>query len=139
MKVGLLEKLIDAGFTKAEILQLARDEPEPERGEGNESGESAHENGSTAENGSANENGTTAENGIPAENGSTAENESTNNAGSDFADRLSGIEKSVNMLIKTIQRQNLQSDSFGSAGESLDEKTDKIMASIIRPEVMKKG
>ena len=121
MKVDLLEKLIDAGFTKAEIMQLARDEPEPERGEGNESGESTGENGSTAENGSANENG------------------STDNAGSDFADRLSGIEKSVNMLIKTIQRQNLQSDSFGAAGESLDEKTDKIMASIIRPEVMKKG
>ena len=29
MKTGLLEKLIDAGFSKDEIMQLARDEPEP--------------------------------------------------------------------------------------------------------------
>lgn len=137
MKVGLLEKLIDAGFTKAEIMQLARDEPEQGRSEVNESGESAPENGSTAENGSAPENGTTAENGSASENGTAAENGSTNNAGTAFEDRLSGIEKTMNTLIKTIQAQNRLNDSFGSAGESLEEKTDKIMASIIRPEVKK--
>lgn len=127
MKVGLLEKLIDAGFTKAEIMQLARDEPEAERGENLDPGESESENGSAAEN------ETTAENGTAAENGSTT------NTGTAFEDRLSGIEKTMNTLIKTIQAQNRLNDSFGSAGESLEEKTDKIMASIIRPEVMKKG
>lgn len=131
MKVDLLEKLIDAGFTKAEILQLARDEPEQGRSEVNESGESEPENGS------APENGTTAENGTASENGTAAENGSTNNAGTAFEDRLSGIERTMNTLIKTIQAQNRLNDSFGSAGESLEEKTDKIMASIIRPEVKK--
>ena len=133
MKVSLLEKLVDAGFTKAEIMQLARDEPEAERGENLDPGESESENGSTAENGSAAENETTAENGTAAENGSTT------NTGTAFEDRLSGIEKTMNTLIKTIQAQNRLNDSFDSAGESLEEKTDKIMASIIRPEVMKKG
>lgn len=133
MKVSLLEKLVDAGFTKAEIMQLARDEPDAERSENLDPGESESEKGSTAENGSAAENETTAENGTSAENGSTI------NAGTAFEDRLSGIEKTMNTLIKTIQAQNRLNDSFGSAGESLEEKTDKIMASIIRPEVMKKG
>ena len=137
MKVSLLEKLVDAGFTKAEIMQLARDEPDAERGEHLDPGESETENGSTAENGSAPENGTTAENGSASENGTAAENGSTNNAGTAFEDRLSGIEKTMNTLIKTIQAQNRLNDSFGSAGESLEEKTDKIMASIIRPEVKK--
>ena len=125
MKVGLLEKLIDAGFTKAEIMQLARDEPDAERSEHLDPGEPETENGSAPENGSA------------AENGSTAENGSMNNAGTAFEDRLSGIEKTMNTLIKTIQAQNRLNDSFGSVGESLDEKTDKIMAAIIRPEVKK--
>lgn len=131
MKVSLLEKLVDAGFTKAEIMQLARDEPEAERSENLDPGESESENGSTSENGSAAENGTTDENGTAAENGSTT------NAGTAFEDRLSGIEKTMNTLIKTIQAQNRLNDSFGSVGESLEEKTDKIMAAIIRPEVKK--
>lgn len=51
--------------------------------------------------------------------------------------RLDSIEQSISKLINAIQLQNLRNDSFGSSGETLEEKTDKIMASIIRPE--KKG
>lgn len=51
--------------------------------------------------------------------------------------RLTSIENSINKLVKTLQSQNIKSASFGSAGDSLEEQTDKIMASIIRPE--KKG
>ena len=48
--------------------------------------------------------------------------------------RLDSIEQSIQKLVKAIQLQNLKTDSFGKAGETLDEQTDKIMASIIRPE-----
>lgn len=48
--------------------------------------------------------------------------------------RLDSIEQSISKLVNAIQLQNLRTDSFGSSGETLEEKTDKIMASIIRPE-----
>lgn len=51
--------------------------------------------------------------------------------------RLDSIEQSISKLVNAIQLQNIRNDSFGSYGETLEEKTDKIMASIIRPE--KKG
>lgn len=51
--------------------------------------------------------------------------------------RLDSIEQSISKLVNAIQLQNLRNDSFGSSGETLEEKTDKIMASIIRPEKMK--
>ena len=49
--------------------------------------------------------------------------------------RLDSIEQSIEKLIKAIQLQNLKTDSFGASGETLEEKTDKIMASMIRPEM----
>ena len=49
--------------------------------------------------------------------------------------RLDSIEQSISKLVNAIQLQNLRNDSFGSSGETLEEKTDKIMASIIRPEM----
>lgn len=48
--------------------------------------------------------------------------------------RLDGIEQSISKLIKSIQANNLKSDAFGKQADSLEEQTDKIMASIIRPE-----
>lgn len=51
--------------------------------------------------------------------------------------RLSGIEKGISDLMKSIQANNLKNDSFGGMPETLQEQTDKIMASIIRPEFEK--
>ena len=48
--------------------------------------------------------------------------------------RLDSLEESISKLIKSIQANNLKSDSFGGAADSLEETTDKIMAGIIRPE-----
>ena len=48
--------------------------------------------------------------------------------------RLDSLEESISKLIKSIQANNLKSDSFGGAVDSLEETTDKIMAGIIRPE-----
>ena len=48
--------------------------------------------------------------------------------------RLDSIEQSISKLIKSIQANNLKSDAFGKQADSLEEQTDRIMASIIRPE-----
>lgn len=48
--------------------------------------------------------------------------------------RLEGIEKNINSLIKAVQSNNLRNDSFNTNPDSLEEQTDKIMASIIREE-----
>ena len=53
--------------------------------------------------------------------------------------RLDALETSISKLVKTLQESNLKSASFNSAGtDSLEAQTDKIMASIIRPETARK-
>ena len=52
--------------------------------------------------------------------------------------RLTSIEQNIANLIKSIQQSNLRNDSFGKTPDSLEEQTDKIMASLIRPEHAKK-
>ena len=51
--------------------------------------------------------------------------------------RLAGIENNISALIKTIQTSNLLNNSHGGNEKSLDDMTDSIMASIIRPETGK--
>ena len=54
--------------------------------------------------------------------------------------RLGALETSIEKLVKTLQESNLKKSSFNSAGtDSLEAQTDKIMASIIRQEPIKKG
>ncbi len=53
--------------------------------------------------------------------------------------RLDSIESNIASLVKAIQQQNLKNDHFDTPQDSLEEQTDKIMASIIRPEPAKKG
>ena len=51
--------------------------------------------------------------------------------------RLDSIEASISKLVKAIQNQNLLHDSLKRVPESIEAETDKIMASIIRPETDK--
>ena len=53
--------------------------------------------------------------------------------------RLDSIESNIASLVKAIQQQNLKNDHFDTPADTLEEQTDKIMASIIRPEPAKKG
>ena len=107
MRTELLEKLLDAGFTKDEIIQLARDEPitQPEVNPETEK--------------------KTETNPEPVKNDETEK-------------RLTSIEKNISDLVKTIQLQNLKHDSFNTNPDSLEDQTDKIMESIIRPEPARK-
>ena len=53
--------------------------------------------------------------------------------------RLESIESNIASLVKAVQHQNLKNDHFDNPADTLEEQTDKIMASIIRPEPVKKG
>lgn len=127
MKTELLEKLLDAGFTKDEIIQLARDEPitkpEPEKKpEVNPEPENKPEPETNPEPEVKPEPETKAE---PVQNNETEK-------------RLTSIEKNISDLVKAIQLQNLKRDSFNNTPDSLEDQTDKIMESIIRPEPARK-
>ena len=53
--------------------------------------------------------------------------------------RLDALETSISKLVKTLQESNLKSASFQSdPADSLEAQTDRIMASIIRPETERK-
>lgn len=128
MKPELLEKLLDAGFTKEEIFSLAA----PEGGVNNGAETETH-----AEPETGNETGSADPTETNTEPETGTETESHDNAGNAFEARLSGIEKGIADLMKTIQTNNLRSDSFNQKTDSLETATDKVMASIIRPEKMK--
>lgn len=121
MNAELLGKLLDAGFTKDEILSLipaqpmtsqqdaAADDPEPVSAEP--------------------EAQTEAEQKAPdPDKGQAAETDSAMDG------RLSGIEKSISDLTKAIQAANRKHDTIGGLPDSLEDETDRIMRSIIRPE-----
>ena len=128
MKADLLEKLLDAGFTKDEIIQLARDEPvalspdvDISKPDDNVPEDSSNVNPESPANPDP----------LP-EDPKPAEPEPKL---ADAVDqRLSGIEKSLTSLLKSIQLANLRGDSFGDQGISIDDQAEAIMKSIIRPE-----
>ena len=125
MDAVLLGKMLDAGFTKEEIMKLipaeqmtsqaeaAADDPEPVEPE-------------PAEKTEPEQKAPDPEPGPAADNNAAMEK------------RLSGIEKSISDLMKTIQAENRKHDSIGGLPESLDEETDRIMKGIIRPETKRK-
>ena len=63
----------------------------------------------------------------------TSETQTTDPESDGLTKRLDSIEESIQKMIKTFQNNNLKHDSFGGF-ESLEDKTDDIMKSIIRPE-----
>lgn len=139
MKAELLERLLDAGFTKDEIIQLARDEPSKQEGAKadekidhpgitkpeNEDDPGASDNPGNQDNPGSNDN--------PGN-----QDKQEDNPGSAFETRLEGIEKRIGDLIKAVQTSNLKNDSFKNPSDTLEDETDKIMKSIIRPEVERK-
>ena len=118
-----ISKLIDAGFTKDEIMQLARDEtlqktePEPQPGP-----EPEPKPGPDPE----------------PEKKTAPEPEPKPEPDSQIGDRLTGIEKSIADLMKAFQTENLKKDQIRTTAHTLEEQTDAIMASIIRPETGRK-
>ena len=118
MKAELLERLLDAGFTKDEIISLARDLPEPKP-----TPEPIPEPTPEPEVEPTPEP-------APEPEPEPVETETDK--------RLTLIETNLSKLLKAVQNSNLKKDSFGSVPESLEMETDKIMSSIIRPEQTEK-
>ena len=127
MKTGLLEKLIDAGFSKDEIMQLARDEPEPVKDQ------PALEEPKNPEP----EKNIQEQPAQPAQEEPKPQDSGISETVTKMGDRLTGIEQKFTDLLKAIQNQNLRNDFIQSAGDDLDTQTDNIMKSIIRPEIKK--
>ena len=123
MNYEQISKLLDAGFTKDEIMQLARDEPKPgPEPEPQPGPEPEPQPGPEPE----------------TEKKKAPEPEPQPEPDSQIGDRLTGIEKSIADLMKAFQSENLKKDQIRTTAQTLQEKTDAIMASIIRPETGRK-
>ena len=130
MTIQQIENLLAAGFNHDEIMQLARDEPGPAAPEPEKEAAPEPVNPAAPDP----EPGPAAEKQEPEKKDQAAapENTETNN-------RLDALEKSIADLVKTIQTQNVKNDSFGGMPDSLEQQTDKIMMSIIRPDIERKA
>ena len=116
MTIEQLEKLLDAGFSKDEIISMVKDEPAAPAAPEVQASEEPTQEQTEPEH---------VEKPIVAES-KTEDGE--------LSKRLDGIEQSIAEMIKTFQTTNLRNDSFGSMPDSIEDQTDKIMACIIRPE-----
>ena len=133
MKAELLERLLDAGFSKDEIIQLARDEPIKQ--EGAHDDEKIEHPGITKP---ENEDNPGNQDNPGSNDNPGNQDKQEDNPGSAFETRLEGIEKRIGDLIKAVQTSNVKNDSFKTPSDTLEDETDKIMRSIIRPEVERK-
>ena len=116
MTIEQLEKLLDAGFSKDEIISIVKDEPAAPAAPVVQASEES-----------------TQEQTEPEHVEKTIVAESKPEYG-ELSKRLDGIEHSISEMIKTFHTTNLRNDSFGSMPDSIEDQTDKIMAAIIRPE-----
>lgn len=124
MNADLLGKMLDAGFTKEEILSLVKPEPMTSQAE------AAADDPEPVD----------AEPAAPAEPEQKAPDPEPGPAADTAAmeKRLSGIEKSISDLVKTMQAENRKRDSIGGLPDSLEDETDRIMKNMIRPETKRK-
>ena len=140
MTVEQVFTLLDKGFSRDDIMQLIGDgstpSPVPATDSGTAGADPGQENSSSPDQDAKPVNAGPAENAAddpePKEPAAAAEPTATEK-------RLDSIEQSISKLIKSIQANNLKSDAFWKQADSLEEQTDKIMASIIRPEHNNKG
>ena len=133
MKAELLERLLDAGFSKDEIIQLARDEPI--KPEGANDDEKIEHPGITKP---ENEDNPGNQDNPGSNDNPDDKDKQEDNPGAAFDARLEGIEKRITDLIKAVQTSNVKNDSIKTPSDTLEDETDKIMRSIIRPEVERK-
>ena len=116
MTIEQLEKLLDAGFSKDEIISMVKDEPAAPAAPEVQASEEPTQEQTEPEH---------------VEKPIVAESKPEDG---ELSKRLDGIEKSIAEMIKTFQTTNLRNDSFGNMPDSIEDQTDKIMAAIIRPD-----
>ncbi len=131
MTVDQIIKLLDAGYTKEELNKL--DAMERGAADGQKQDQSNDEDQTSHQDQSNDKDQPESE----PDTGN--QNKPEDNAGAAIETRIAGVEKRIDEMIRAIQKANLKNDSFESNQESLESETDKIMQSIIRPELKKGG
>ena len=124
MNTDTLVRLLDAGFTKDEIMKLTETQPAPEPKQPAPEQKPKQPAPEQKPEQPAPEQETEPKQPAP-ETGETDK-------------RLTAIENNIAQLVKAVQMNNLKHDSFGSVPDSLETQTDKIMAAIIRPDTERK-
>lgn len=130
MKTELLEKLLDAGFSKDEIIALARDEPmnapaaaaDPAAAEA--TAEQAAADPAAAE--------------VPSEPAAVQKEKEPEPVNDKMSERLSLIEGNLEKLTRAIQANAVAQSSF--PGETQNAPTaEDMLAEIIRPKISERG
>ena len=114
MTIQEVTRLLDAGFSKDEILALVQDPA------------------------ASNEQEQSQEQSQEQNQDQNQEEKKDPSADPETEKRLSSIEASINSLVKAFQKENLLKDRINSNDETLEQQTDDIMKSIIRPEHKRK-
>ena len=110
-------KLLESGFTAEEIRKMQEPEPQPDPQPEPQKEQEPE----------------------PERQQETAPEPQKDPEPSETDKRLDALETSISKLVKTLQESNLKNSSFQSdPADSLEAQTDKIMASIIRPETERK-
>ena len=110
-------KLLESGFTAEEIRKMQEPAPAPESQQEPQQEQEPE----------------------PERQQETAPEPQNDPEPSETDKRLDALETSISKLVKTLQESNLKNSSFHSdPADSLEAQTDKIMASIIRPETERK-
>lgn len=119
MKVDQVIRLLEAGYSKEEIQQMEQGAQEQETTKPEPAAEQPEQKKEPA----------AAPESKPEEKGPAAEtapDPETNK-------RLDGIEAQLKALVKTMQADNVRRDSYGSAGEDIEQLADKALAALIQP------
>lgn len=135
MTVEQVLTLVDKGFSRDDIMTIIGDGSTISHGPATDSGSAGADPGSGSS--SPDQDAKQVNAGPAADAADDSEPEKSAAAAEPTATekRLDSIEQSISKLIKSIQANNVKTDAFGKQqADSLDEQTDKIMASIIRPE-----
>lgn len=117
MNTELLGKMLDAGFTKEEILSLVGTEPKPEPVPDPEPDPTPEP---------------------PPEPTPEPEPDPTP-APDPMEKRLDGIESKIADLVKAMQLNNLQNDSIKTTPETVEQNADRALSEIIRPPRKERG
>lgn len=115
MNPELLGKMLDAGFTKEEILSLAGTEPKPEPVPDPEPDPT------------------------PEPTPEPEPEPDPTPAPDPMEKRLDGIESKIADLVKAMQLNNLQNDSINTTPETVEQNADRALSEIIRPPRKERG
>ena len=119
MNTELLGKMLDAGFTKDEILSLVGTEPKPEPVPDPEPDPTPDPE--------------------PAPDPAPDPEPKTTPDPDPMEKRLDGIESKIADLVKAMQLNNLQNDSIKTTPETVEQNADRALSEIIRPPRKERG